>query len=204
LVIGRLLVDGEHEFPVAHRLQDQFKVRTLSDWTARQGSPALLFDPQCDPAAALDARRFIAEVNRALHENPPPASDAPLLARYRQVGIGGDCPQTASPGRSPCSSARSRKACACCRQAMPGGRAPRLDASGAARGRLRHGPHAAGGDRAQVHRRAGERREAIYPMAWHDGQMRPLTGEHAYRLHFPADAPARGRRLLVAHDVRPA
>jgi hypothetical protein len=90
-IIGRILVDGPNDVPAVNALQDGFVVRTLGDWQAgKASSMPKHFDPACDPKAPLSAEHFAAQVNRALRENPPPASDAALLARFASLGLGPD------------------------------------------------------------------------------------------------------------------
>ena len=90
-VIGRILVDGPDDVPAVNALQEGFVVRTLGDWQAgKTSSMPKPFDPACDPKAPLSAEHFAAQVNRALRENPPPARDAALLARFAPLGLGPD------------------------------------------------------------------------------------------------------------------
>ncbi len=87
-IIGRILVDGLGDVITVNRLQDQFHMCTLQDWRAGRAGQARRFDSQFAPRAALDADRFKAMVNDALSICPPPASDAMLVAQFREVGIG--------------------------------------------------------------------------------------------------------------------
>ena len=98
-IIGRILVEGQHDVPVVNALQDQFCMQTLSDWNhqsntsdspnkASQASPARRFDAQFDPRAPLTPDHFRTVVNDALRSCPAQASDALLLAQFGAVGIG--------------------------------------------------------------------------------------------------------------------
>lgn len=185
-VIGRWMVDGEHDMPAVHALQDALAMRPLAAWLAGGSAQPLAFDPRCDPQAPMDAAHFAAHVNRALRENPPPAAEAALVARFAAVGLGADCPDAPASAHA-----------ALLAEALASG-LQGLQASDLG-GAQRNGwtlPALLGnsfGD--DFARRAAialkyigalESREAIYPMAYHDAQGRPLSGEHGYRLHFAA------------------
>ena len=77
-LFGRWLVDGPEDLPNAYAMQDALRV------TPCGGSAA---GPRAVPGAPLDPEAFLAVVNEALGRNPPPAADAPLLARCAEVGL---------------------------------------------------------------------------------------------------------------------
>ena len=185
-IIGRILVDGEHDLPQVHALQDQFLLQPLASAQAEVQAPKA-FDPQADPKAPLAGAEFLTQVNRALANNPAPVGDAALLARAASVGVG--------PGLLP-----TPAQIAAVDEALPG-----------VKGLLRQGgigakANAAAPERAWVNTplvtgsfgeqhllRARvalqyigmlESAEAMYPMARTDSQGDTLNGQHAYQLRF--------------------
>ncbi|MEZ5650387.1 MAG: DUF1254 domain-containing protein [Burkholderiaceae bacterium] len=89
-IIGRILVDGEDDIANVAPLQNRFRIRTLADHLAGRDSPPRRFEADCDPRAKLGVEHFVTQVNRALADNPAPASDQALLASFGKVGIGLD------------------------------------------------------------------------------------------------------------------
>jgi hypothetical protein len=88
-VLGRILVDGAGDVPEVNRLQDGFSLKPLEAW--RRGEPfhGHCADTWLEPQArASSAVAFFDIVNRALAQNPPPASEAALLERFAPLGIG--------------------------------------------------------------------------------------------------------------------
>jgi hypothetical protein len=186
-LIGRWLVDGEHDLPAVHALQDGLVMRPLAAWLAGAPEQPERFDPQWDAKLPLAAAQFAAQVNRALRENPPPAHEAALVARFSAIGIGPDGPEQPSAAHSLLLDQAIHTGMAQLQASTLGGTQhlgwtlpARLD----------------GGFGDDFPRRAAvalkyigalESREAIYPMAYDDADGQPLSGEHAYRLHFAAD-----------------
>lgn len=188
-IIGRILVDGTQDLPAVHALQDGFRLRTLADWCAgaeASGTPRR-FDPGFDARAAADgapdAARFAAVVNQALRDNPPPAHEQALLARFAAVGLGA---QAGAP--RPGQQAALDQALAGCLARWRGAPLGRVGPTGWQSLPLLG--HSFGDDherRALVALKyigALDSREAFYPMAHTDNQGRPLHGRRAYRLRF--------------------
>lgn len=72
----------------AHAIQDGAAIAPLSKWLSGDRSPETGRDV-IDPAAPGSSRLpFFVSLNRGLTENPPPASDAVLMAQFATVGIG--------------------------------------------------------------------------------------------------------------------
>ncbi|CAG9217316.1 conserved hypothetical protein [Paraburkholderia tropica] len=88
-VIGRILVDGADDLAAAVQLQDQLSIERAPGGTAPVPTR---IDAWLQPQDRLgDAARFVQVVNRALAENPPPASAQANVARWRACGIGVEC-----------------------------------------------------------------------------------------------------------------
>lgn len=182
-VIGRILVDGEHDLPGAHGVQDGLQVRRLSDWIAGRPARPEAFDPDCDASAPPTPAHFAHQVRAALHANPPPAPDGQWLAALAALGL--------DPAGAPAS------------HAAPDRLGPALDEAlallrGAETGRpTAEGwtlPPVVSGSFGDDHRSRAlvalkyigmlESAEAYYPMAWQDAQGEALTGRRRYSLHF--------------------
>lgn len=181
-VIGRILVDGASDLDAVHALQDGFVVRTLAQWQAGAAPQPALFEPDCDPRAPLDAAHFAKQVNAALRENPPPASEHELLSGFAPAGIGADA--------APLDDAQ-RQALQAALDAMLARlreESPRASSAGWTQPPLVEGSF--GNDytgRARVALKyigMLESAEALYPLAWRDAQGAALSGAHRYQLRF--------------------
>lgn len=87
-MIGRILVDGPEDLPNVHALQEQLSLSSLrgadntnSAAPVRSGSRTASYD-------SADVLDFFSILNDGLRENPPPASEEPLMRLFDQVGIG--------------------------------------------------------------------------------------------------------------------
>ncbi|MDR3414703.1 MAG: DUF1254 domain-containing protein, partial [Nevskia sp.] len=77
LLLLRILVDGPQDLPAVRQLQDGFRLGASP--LKEAGTP-----PR--PVAG-DAGSFVAVVNQALADSPPPAADAAMLKRIAKAGI---------------------------------------------------------------------------------------------------------------------
>jgi len=203
-IIGRILVDGEHELPLVHALQDRFGLRRLDDWRAGRDSPPLRFDARCDPQAPLDVAGFVANVNRALRDNPPPADEQAQVARYAAVGIGAGCPDEPTTAQAALLQDAITRGLA---ELQAGGLGDALVQGWSLPKRLDGGfgrDHLRRAAVALKYIGALESAEAVYPMAYVDAEGRALTGERAYRLHFAPGQlpPVDGFWSLTMYDRR--
>jgi hypothetical protein len=191
-VIGRILVDGAHDLPAVHALQDGFSVSPLAEWQAGQAGIAptpQAFAPDCDPQAPATAAHFAAQVNAALRDNPPPAQEQELVARFAAVGLGSGCTEPDDAQAGALQQAldavlpRLRRAQSGTTQASGWVLPPLvLDSFGK--------DYATRAEVALKYIGMLDGREAVYPMAWTDAQGRPLNGGARYRLRFaPAELP---------------
>ena len=189
-VIGRILVDGPDDVPAVNALQEGFVVRTLGDWQAgKTSSMPKPFDPACDPKAPLSAEHFAAQVNRALRENPPPARDAALLARFAPLGLGPDADALDEAQRTVLQDAldtvlpRLRKAQSGATTSSGWVQMPLVEGSFG-------DDHLARALVALKYIGMLESREATDPLAWHDASGRKLDGSGCYTLRFaPGNLP---------------
>lgn len=89
-LLGRLLVDGPDDLPAVHALQDRIRL-TLPDG----GDAVRAYDVGMQPGELLGAlpqqvQRFVEVVNRALRENPPPATEAAIVQDFAALGLGAE------------------------------------------------------------------------------------------------------------------
>ena len=79
-LLGRFLVVDENDLPNVHRLQDALKLTPLG-----AGSTPRFDGPRARPGRSVD---YFAVVDHALTQNPPPAQDAALMARFAAIDVG--------------------------------------------------------------------------------------------------------------------
>jgi len=207
-IIGRIMVEGPEDVPAVNALQDAFHMTPLAAWL--QGGRDLpdVVDTGLDPKAPLEAARFVAVVDRALRENPPPAAERALLADFARLGLDGGL----APGIARLPEAVALPAIGRALVTL----AALLDGAGTA-GPARGGwsPTTLIGERfghdwlqrALVARRfigALTSAEAVYPMAHADSQGRPLSGAHRYAIRFApgAEPPVDAFWSLTMYDDR--
>ncbi|MGJ7528372.1 DUF1254 domain-containing protein [Variovorax sp. GB1P17] len=202
-IIGRILVDGLRDVPAVNALQDGFLVRALGDWQAGKPSKPKPFDPACDPKAPLTAEHFATQVNRALRENPPPARDAGLIARFAALGLGPDAGALDEAQRAVLQDAldavlpRLRNAQSGATSSTGWAQMPLVEGSFG-------DDHMARALVALKYIGMLESREATYPLAWHDASGRKLHGSGRYTLRFAPDAmpPVEAFWSLTMYDSR--
>jgi hypothetical protein len=88
-LLGRTLVDDEADLPNVHKLQDQFKLASLSEWTGAwtKKADSAVAKSQLAPDPK-DPWNFFKIVNVGLTENPPPPDEAALMAEFARIGVG--------------------------------------------------------------------------------------------------------------------
>ncbi|WP_185806069.1 DUF1254 domain-containing protein [Streptomyces sp. RP5T] len=97
LVAGRTLIDGEHDLPAVHALQDQYRLTPLHLYgkqgvTVPERRDVLVpVDPERDPLAPWKT------LNAMLAENPPPERHEILLRQFAEIGVGAGLDVEAQP-----------------------------------------------------------------------------------------------------------
>jgi hypothetical protein len=86
-VLGRILVNGEEDFPQALALMREFWSAPLSQWK-RGTPPAVAAVAAATPMEPRESLEFFAVLNRWLRVNRAPATEEALLALFDQVGVG--------------------------------------------------------------------------------------------------------------------
>lgn len=201
-LLGRLLVDGEHDLPAVHALQDAIRLEPVG---RRDAGDSGLLDTVPDEA---DPARYLDLVNEVLGRNPVPEDERQLLADFAEVGI--------RPGQ--------RHACAdlplpiqqAWRAMLPTLRKELARTPGFGNG-TEPGPWQSGPDhlgnfgkdytyRAHVSLiglGALERAEAIYATCVSDTAGERLDGARAYRLHIPPAMPVDAFWSLSMYEFAP-
>lgn len=88
-LLMRILIDSRDNLDVPKALARKTAIKPLSYWLARKPFSTTERDVvDYVPIQSGDPFWFYRNVNRGMTENPPPASDAPLLRAFRDVGIG--------------------------------------------------------------------------------------------------------------------
>jgi len=202
-VIGRILVDGEHDLPGAHAVQDGLRLHRLGDWVAGRPPRPRAFDPDCDPSAPVGPAHFAHQVRAALGENPPPASDLPQIAALAALGLDPAGPPPADEALRRLGQALD-EALALLRNTETGRQTPQGWTL----------PPLVEGSFGDDHRARAlvalkyigmlESAEAYYPLAWKDEDGEPLTGRRVYTLHFAPGAtpPVDAFWSITLYDAR--
>ena len=86
-ILGRLLVDGESDFPVALGLLRQFRTMPLSAWGQAE-VPAPVEPPTAQRLEPRESLEFFAVLNDWLRENATPADEGALMALFDRAGFG--------------------------------------------------------------------------------------------------------------------
>jgi hypothetical protein len=86
-LLGRFLVDGEHDLSTVHALQDRLALKPLS--ADGRGAPRKRDGATLKPDPG-DPWNYFAVVNSALTENPPPARDRRVAADLARIGLAPD------------------------------------------------------------------------------------------------------------------
>ena len=93
-IIGRTQTNGPEDYAAVHAIQGGFKLVPLSAYGKPYTPPAGTVDPNVDMKTApvdqlkaMSATTFFSRLAALLKDNPPPASEAPILARLAALGI---------------------------------------------------------------------------------------------------------------------
>jgi len=93
-IIGRTKTDGPQDYDAVHKIQAGYKITPLSQLGDKPKPVAVKIDPEVDmktpPKTQVDsmsADRFFAYAAELLKANPPHATDQPIVARMKRIGI---------------------------------------------------------------------------------------------------------------------
>jgi len=93
-IIGRTQTNGPKDYPAVHAVQDGYRLVPLSAFGKPYTPPQNAVDPNIDMKAApvdtlqqMTSASFFAALAQLLKSNPPPASDASILAKLATIGV---------------------------------------------------------------------------------------------------------------------
>ena len=92
--IGRTKTDGAADYEAVHKIQAGYKVTPLSQWGKAVTLPPVKINPTVDmktpPKIQVDtmsAAKYFAYAAELMKVNPPHATDQPIIARMKDIGI---------------------------------------------------------------------------------------------------------------------
>ncbi len=194
-IIGRTQTNGPKDYPAVHAIQNGYKLVPLSAFGKPYAPPPGNVDPNIDmktppvgQVAKMSAATFFDTLATLLKSNPPPASEAPVLAKLAKIGV--------VPGEK-FDPAKLDPAVAKGLEKSVSVALEKLEASGNETGSPVNGwrvpPMILGkygtwyGARAVVALiglGANLPADAVYPSAFVDAEGKPLSGANRYTLHF--------------------
>ncbi len=93
-IIGRTQTNGPKDYAAVHAIQDGYKLVPLSafgkPYTAPKGEvdPAVdMKTPPVEQLKKMTTEAFLGRLAALLKANPPPASEAPVLAKLAKIGV---------------------------------------------------------------------------------------------------------------------
>ena len=93
-IIGRTQTNGPKDYAAVHAIQNGYKLVPLSAFGKPYSPPQGTVDPDIDMKAApvetlqkMTSASFFDALAQLLKSNPPPASDAPVLAKLATIGV---------------------------------------------------------------------------------------------------------------------
>ncbi|MGH8290721.1 MAG: DUF1254 domain-containing protein [Steroidobacteraceae bacterium] len=93
-ILGRTQTNGPEDYPSVHTVQDAYTLVPLSmfgkSYTPPRGTVDAAIDmgtPPVEKVRAMTATSYFDTLARLLKANPPPAADAPVIAKLATIGI---------------------------------------------------------------------------------------------------------------------
>lgn len=196
-IIGRTQTNGPSDYDAVHRVQDGFRISSLSD-SPEPGTIDHEPDPDVDMTTppmeqvhAMSGAEFFTHATQLLELHPPHMTDQPIMARLRHLGMSPgetfDVEKT-DPGATTAIQQAPKTALAQMNAVVP---TINPIVNGWSIGRSGMGVY--GTDYlyraliAMVGLGANLAEDAIYPLLTTDAAGDQPTGEHDYVLHFEAD-----------------
>ncbi|MGI9285170.1 MAG: DUF1254 domain-containing protein [Pseudomonadales bacterium] len=86
-ILGRLLVDGKSDLPVALEMLQQFWASPLSKW--RRGKPlSVAIEQKAEAIDPLNTVEYFSYLNQAIRANPRRPDEAALMTQFDTIGVG--------------------------------------------------------------------------------------------------------------------
>lgn len=194
-IIGRTQTNGPKDYAAVHAVQDGFKLVPLSSFGKPYTPPAGSVDPAVDMKAApvdqlrkMTSAQYFDRMAALLESNPPPASQAPVLAKLASIGIVPGAkfdPSKLDPavakGLEKSVATALEKLDAASKQAgapINGWRVPAMNLGNFG---TDYGTRAVV---ALIGLGANLPQDAVYPSAFVDGEGKPLDGANRYVIRF--------------------
>jgi hypothetical protein len=194
-ILGRTQTNGPTDYAAVHTVQNGYRLIPLSRFGKPYTPPPGTFDPTIDmkkppidQVQDMNSNEFFNRLARLLKTNPPPASEAPLLAKLAKIGI--------KPGEPFDPAALDPAIAKGLERSVPAAFA-KLEASKKKAGTPINGWHIPpkslgnfGNDYglrafiALIAFGANLPADAVYPTAFVDAANKPLNGANRYVLHF--------------------
>ena len=197
-IIGRTQTNGPQDYAAVHKIQDGFKLVPLSKFGKPYTPPPGKVDssidmktPPVEQVARMTTEQFFNRLAMLMQDNPPPASEAPILAKLAKIGI--------VPGRKFDLSKLDPAVAKGLSQSLPAALSKLSEASsktGAPVNGWRVPPMILGrygseyGVRAVVALvglGANLPEDAVYPSVYVDADGKPLDAANRYVIHFAKD-----------------
>jgi hypothetical protein len=214
-VTGRTQTNGPRDYAAVHALQKQYKLTPLSAFGKSYTPPPGVVNPAVDTktapvdqASKMDAATFFKALSRLMAANPPPAADAPALALLAKIGVVPG--QDFDPGKLDPAVAKGlensvqitleKLQTAAKQLAKPvnGWQVPPMKVGQFG---TDYGLRAVA---ALIGLGANIPADAIYPNAFTDADVKPLTGANRYMVHFDKGQtpPANAFWSLTMYDAQ--
>jgi hypothetical protein len=194
-ILGRTQTNGIEDYAAVHAIQDGYKLTPLASWGQAYVLPRGSADPTLDrnipPVEQLkkmSAIDYFNRLSRLLKSNPPPASEAPILAKLAIIGIKpGERFDTATldpeiakglDGSVATAIEKLEQGAKQTGQAVNGWRVPAMILGNYGNN------YAARAMIALIAFGANLPADAVYPTTFVDADGNPLDGAHRYILHF--------------------
>jgi len=212
-IIGRTQTNGPKDYAAVQAIQKQYKLTPLSAFGKPYTPPAGVVDPTVDmklapveAVAKMSTATFFTTLAALMKDNPPPAADAPMLAKLAKIGIVPG--EKFNPAKLDPAVAKGLE------KALPVALEKLTTASkglGTTSNGWRDPPKTLGdwgtdyGTRAVialVGLGANLPADAVYPSAYVDGEGRALNGANRYVLHFAkgGEPPVRAFGSVTMYD----
>ena len=195
MIAGRTQANGPPDYAVVNAIQKQYKLAPLSAFGKPYSPPKGTVDPKIDmktppvdQVSRMSAAVFFNKLAQLMKSNPPPAADAPVLAKLAKIGIvpGENFdmtkldPAVARGLEKSVQSAMADLQAAAKKTGVPvnGWNIPPMNVANFGTDYGLRAVIAAVGLGANI------AQDAIYPNAFLDGEGKPLSGANRYVLHF--------------------
>lgn len=194
-ILGRTQTNGPQDYPAVHAVQNGYKLVPLSaygtTYTPAKGKVDANVDTKTPPVEKLQAmssREYFNLLARLLKSNPPPPSDAPVLAKLASIGVVAGQPfdparldPVVASGLERSVPVAVQKLQAASKQtgkSVNGWRIPAMILGNYGSN------YSARAIIALIAFGANLPADAVYPTTFVDGDGKPLNGANRYKLHF--------------------